>query len=201
MIIIYMTDCMKYTNDKDFLEHMINHHQVAIDMSERLEKVSNVPFMLILARDISYIQKYEVWIMKMMLKFGIPNISEDNNIFEKWNPKYKIGCYYPRMSKDNYAKCHQHFFITDKEMLKHTNNINFLEHMIPHHQLAVNMARELLLHSKNPHMLEFANEIIKNQQYEIWYMKELLSKLKPKRIPLQFHSKFFTINHKNYHKC
>ena len=45
-------------------------------------------------------------------------------------------------------------------------------------------------------MLEFANQIIKNQQYEIWNMKEALSKLKKishydKKIPIQFHSNLF----------
>jgi len=83
---------------------------------------------------------------------------------------------------------------SDKKMLENTNNINYLQHMIPHHQIAVNMSRILLLHTKNPYMLEFANDIIKNQQYEIWNMKEALSKLKNikpcgKMFPIQFHSR------------
>jgi uncharacterized protein (DUF305 family) len=188
--------CDKYLTDLEFLKHMIDHHQVAVDMSEQLKKVSNIPFMLELARNISYIQRYEIWIMKMMSTYGIPSISLDNNKFEKWNPNYKVGCYYPKMSKDSGAKCEMHFFKPNKKMLEHTNNINFLQHMIPHHQVAVNMSKRLLQHTKNPHMLEFANEIIKNQQYEIWNMKEALSKLKAippckKKIPIQFHSNLF----------
>jgi len=182
--------CNKYLTDLEFLKHMIDHHQVAVDMSEQLKKVSNVPFMLELARNISYIQKYEIWIMKIMVSDGIPNISLDNNTFFKCNLNYKVGCYYPKMSKDTNVKCEKHFFKPNKKMLEKTNNINFLQHMIPHHQVAVNMARRLLLHTKNPHMLEFANEIIKNQQYEIWNMKEALLKLKVK-IPIQFHSNLF----------
>lgn len=190
---------MKYTDDENFLIHMINHHQVAIDMSEELEKKSNVPYMISLARNISYIQKYEIWVMKMTLERGIPNISLDDNKFEIWNPRYNIGCYYPNMSEDKNTKYEKHFFITNKKMLDNIDNINFLEHMIPHHQIAVNMSKERLLKTKNPHMLEFCNEIIKNQQYEIWSMKEILyqlRKIKLSKIPIQFHSKLFIINHK-----
>ena len=184
--------CTKYLTDKDFLIHMIDHHQVAVDMSNRLLEVSDVPFMLDFARNISYIQTYEIWIIKMMVAYGIPNISQDNNNFMKWNPNYKVGCYYPNLSKDQDVKCESHFFHTSKKMLEHVSNIGFLEHMIPHHQVAVDMSRRLLLHTQNPHMQEFANEIIKNQQDEIWIMKSILLKLKGKsHIPIQFNSSYF----------
>ena len=183
--------CNKYLTDLDFIKHMIDHHQVAVDMSEQLKRVSNVPTMLELARNISYTQQYEIWIMKMMVSKGIPNISVDNSEFVKWNPNYTVGCYYPKMSKDDNTTCETHFFKSDRQMLAHINDINFLQHMIPHHQIAINMARRLLLHTKNPYLLEFVNEIIKNQQYEIWTMKETLSKLKTDSIPIQFHSQLF----------
>ena len=188
--------CNKYLSDRDFLIHMIDHHQVAVDMSEQLKKVSNVPFMLNLARNISYLQKYEIWIMKMMVNSEIPNISSDNDEFTEWNPKYIVGCYYPKESEDSNAKCEMHFFIPDKEMLKKINDVNFLTHMIPHHQVAINMSRRLLQHSKNPHMLEFANKIIQGQQHEIWNMKGSLQKLRTikgyqNKIPPQFYSPLF----------
>ncbi len=183
--------CTDYLTDKDFLRHMIDHHQVAVDMSEQLKKVSDVPSMISFARDISYIQQYEIWIMKMILKFGLPNISCDRNNIHRWNPKYKVGCYYPKLSEDQNVKCEPHFFHTSRKMIKKINNINFLMHMIPHHQIAIDMSRRLLLHTNNPHMLEFANEIIKNQQSEIWQMKGLLQKLGGKNIPIQFHSTLF----------
>ena len=63
--------------------------------------------------------------------------------------------------------------------------------MVPHHQLAVNMSKRLLKHTDNPHMMEFANQIIKNQQYEIWKMNSTLEKLKNKQFPIQFHSPLF----------
>ena len=186
--------CNKYLTDREFLIHMIDHHQVAVDMSEALMEKSKIPFMISLARNISYIQTYEIWIMKMMVDFGIPNISIDNENFKIWDPNYKVGCYYPFLSKDDHVKCESHFFHPDKKMLEHTNNINYLEHMIPHHQIAVNMSRRLLLHTKNPHMQEFANEIIKNQQTEIWIMKSTLLKLKENKeckFPIQFNSPNF----------
>jgi uncharacterized protein (DUF305 family) len=206
--------CTKYLSNKEFLIHMIDHHQVAVDMSNKLEEVSNVPFMIDFARNIVYIQTYEIWMMQLMVRGGIPDITckaggylpiaSNADIpcgsgeFEKWNPNYIVGCYYPKMSEDINVKCETHFFKVNNKMLKHVNNINFLEHMIPHHQVAVDMSRRLLLHTTIPYMLEFGNNIIKNQQYEIWLMKEALLRLKKGqplgdlKIPDQFHSQLFT---------
>ena len=51
--------------------------------------------------------------------------------------------------------------LTDKE---------YLEHMIPHHQVAIDMS-ELLLKNKNPSMVLLYREIIRKQGYEIWEME------------------------------
>ena len=180
--------CNSYLSDKEYLQHMIDHHQVAVDMAEKLKTVSYMPFMLEIARNISYTQTYEIWIMKMMFDGGIPNISLFDKKFKIWNPKYLTKCYYPNMAIDKNAKCEHHFFIPDKKMLMHINNKNFLEHMIPHHQVAIDMSHRLLLHTKNPNLLEFANHIIHNQQDEIWNMKEIL---KNNGLQYQFNSPLF----------
>lgn len=180
--------CDKYLTDKEFLIHMIDHHQVAVDMSNQLMKVSHIPLMIEFARNISYLQSYEIWMMKMMIEYGTPMIYQGLIGAQRWNPNYKIGCYYPRKSEDIGVKCESHFFHSNPKMIAETDDINFLQHMIPHHQLAVNMSKRLLKHTNNPNMMEFANHIIKNQQYEIWKMKELLENLKNRDFPVQFHS-------------
>lgn len=48
--------------------------------------------------------------------------------------------------------------------------------MIPHHQVAVDMSIRVLQHTKNQTIIKLANDIIINQKYEIWYMKNLLKK-------------------------
>ena len=50
----------------------------------------------------------------------------------------------------------------------------YLEHMIPHHQVAVDMSIRVLKHTNNQTIIKLANDIIINQKYEIWYMKNLL---------------------------
>ena len=50
----------------------------------------------------------------------------------------------------------------------------FLEHMIPHHQMAIDMSRQVLKTTKNPAIISMARDIIWNQQNEIWLMKSLL---------------------------
>ena len=57
-------------------------------------------------------------------------------------------------------------------------NKSYLEHMIPHHQVAVDMSDRLLLHTKNIHMIDLAKTIIIEQQNEILKMNEMLNNMK-----------------------
>jgi hypothetical protein len=51
----------------------------------------------------------------------------------------------------------------------------FLKDMIYHHQIAVDMARVLINHTKRPQILQLCRDIIWAQTYEIWYMRALLN--------------------------
>ena len=51
---------------------------------------------------------------------------------------------------------------------------DFVTSMIPHHQGAVDMARGLLLHGKDPALRRLAEGIIADQQTEIAYMRRWL---------------------------
>ena len=59
----------------------------------------------------------------------------------------------------------KHMEITDK---------SYLEHMIPHHQVAVDMSKRLLLHTNNSYLIQFCRQLIIDQQGEIFYMNNLL---------------------------
>ena len=54
------------------------------------------------------------------------------------------------------------------------NNKSFLEHMIPHHQVAVDMSKRLLLHTNHSYLMEFCRKLIIDQEGEIFYMNNLL---------------------------
>ena len=50
----------------------------------------------------------------------------------------------------------------------------YLVHMIPHHQVAIDMSRRLLMYTNNSYLMSFCRELIINQQGEIFTMKHLL---------------------------
>lgn len=54
---------------------------------------------------------------------------------------------------------------------------DFVRGMIPHHQGAVDMAKVLLAHGKDPALRRLANNIIRSQNAEIAMMKAWLKKL------------------------
>ena len=51
---------------------------------------------------------------------------------------------------------------------------SYLEHMIPHHQVAVDMSKRLLMYTNHSYLIDFCNKLIIDQQYEIFYMNSLL---------------------------
>ena len=62
-----------------------------------------------------------------------------------------------------------HMKITDK---------SYLEHMIPHHQVAIDMSYRLLKHTKNDFLRGLCYDIIREQQFEILKMNEMLENFK-----------------------
>ena len=60
---------------------------------------------------------------------------------------------------------------------------DFLAMMIPHHQGAIDMARALLIHGRDPLVRQLAEEIITTQQVEIQSMQNRLEILRAGRAP------------------
>ena len=172
--------CTDYLSEKEYLEHMIPHHQVAVDMSYLLIPKTKNPEMLHLCRNIIRKQKYEIWEMKMILK----RISDSIFSKKKGGPskeKTKLEKYYPKKSQDNEGICNPLFFKPDDHMqhMKHmkVTDKSYLEHMIPHHQVAVDMSKRLLLYTNHSYTYNFCKQLIIDQQSEIFYMKNLLNNL------------------------
>jgi uncharacterized protein (DUF305 family) len=129
-------------SDSDYINHMIPHHQLAVDMSEQIIPYTKSDIILELSRDIIRKQKYEIWEMANM---------------------------------SGYTK--EYMFtnkpVTNKMIM---NVTQYLQHMIPHHQVAIDMSTRLLLYTKNPYLISLAYKIIVDQKKEILKMTGLLHK-------------------------
>ncbi len=173
-----LNPCSDILTDIEYLEHMIPHHQVAIDMSNLLTLSTKDPIMLHLCRDIIRKQSYEIWEMIMMKKNISDTIFSNTETWSFDQKPTKLEIYGPVMSKSKEGDCNPLFFKPDdhSEHMKtmKLNEKSYLEHMIPHHQVAVNMSKRLLLHTNHSYLLDFCNKLIIDQQGEIYYMNNLL---------------------------
>jgi uncharacterized protein (DUF305 family) len=174
--------CGKYVTDNDFLKHMIPHHQVAVDMSKRIMKNTINPNIIYLARNIIYKQSDEILFMENVLLSNIPTLaSKDKDTFIKIPTQFSF--YYPKASRAKNPQCGLHHYDPSliKSHDKHTDgegmtDEEFMKHMIPHHDVAIEMAERVIKNSKKPIITNFAYGVISNQRYEIWLMKNYLKK-------------------------
>ena len=100
------------------------------------------------------------------------NIAQKN----RENPDIQTALSSSRMQMDaGMAK-----MMNDMHAARYTGNpdVDFLAMMIPHHQGAVEMARLLLIHGKDPLTRRLAEEIIASQTTEIAAMKQRLAILR-----------------------
>ena len=170
--------CTDFLTNIEYLEHMIPHHQVAIDMSKLLLPTTQNPMMNHLCRDIIRKQDYEIWEMTIMKKrLSNTMFSENKWVVDKGITM--LDSYYPLMSKSKDGSCNPLFFKPNdhSSMMNHMeiNDKKYLEHMIPHHQVAIDMSRRLLLHTNNSYLLVFCRKLIVEQQGEIYLMNNLLT--------------------------
>jgi uncharacterized protein (DUF305 family) len=148
--------CDQYLSDKDYLLHMIPHHQVAVDISIEMQQKSNNPVMQEILRELIWTQNREIMMMKDLLNNLPDNISSDQLEMDKNYQNTILD--FTKSASDPTAECNP-------------------EHMIPHHQVAVDMSKTLLKHTNNDFMIQFAYRIIRTQQEEINYMNQLLQNL------------------------
>ena len=172
-----MNPCSKHITDLEYLKHMIPHHQVAVDISVMLQKKTKSPIMHEILRKLIWTQKYEIEMMKQMLT-TLPNklSTEDRKMIKKY--KHTIADFIKPNKKgltDTY--CDPHFFDPEEHMkhLKHMklDDNMYIDHMIPHHQVAVDMSKKLLKNTNNDFMIFLCYRIIRSQQEEIVLLKQL----------------------------
>jgi len=172
--------CRGYLTDIEYLQHMIPHHQVAVDISILLQKKTKNPEMHNILRKIIWTQNYEIQLMKDIMK-SLPERINDKDF--KMNRDFPITV--ANLTKPNKigltkTYCDPHFFDSEKHMehMKHMklNDEMYMKHMIPHHQVAVDMSKVLLKNTKNDFMIHLGNRIISSQQDELILLLDMLNK-------------------------
>jgi uncharacterized protein (DUF305 family) len=156
---------------------MITHHQIAIDISiEHIENTKNDIIMKVL-RELIWTQKYEILMMIEELNNKIDNISEIKTN-QPFIPTIS-SIVYPNTIELTNTYCDPSFFDSNRHMHHNSHSIiitdkQYINHMIPHHQVAVDMCKILLKHTKSDFLIYLAYRMIRGQEAEIILLNDLL---------------------------
>ena len=176
--------CTDFLSNKEYLIHMIPHHQVAIDMCNLMIPISKSKTIQNIYRKLIRNQNIEIIFMNEVLK-NIPKITTEFNILYR-DTEFETSLSHNNKSKAKDYYCDPLFFEPNDHSahmnhMKHTDK-SFLEHMIPHHQVAIVMSNRLLKYTNNTHMIRICYEIITAQRSEILKMNYMLEYLNNKKI-------------------
>jgi uncharacterized protein (DUF305 family) len=153
---------------------MITHHQIAVDISiKHIENTKSDIIMMVL-RELIWTQKYEILIMMEELSNKTENVSEITSN-QAFIPTISSSIY-PNVLGLTNAYCDPGFFSSN--IHEHHNMIKtdkqYIDHMIPHHQVAVDMCKILLKHTKNDFLIYLAYRMIRGQESEIILLNDML---------------------------
>ena len=116
-----------------------------------------------------------------MMKNNLSDTMFENQMGYIQSIPTKLEFYAPVMSMPEDGGCDPLFFKPDdhSKHMEHMeiNDKSYLEHMILHHQVAIDMSKRLLLHTNNSYLLQFARNLIIEQQGEIYLMNNLLKNI------------------------
>jgi uncharacterized protein (DUF305 family) len=149
--------------DAHFIEQMIPHHEDAITMSEIALEKAESPEVRELAKNI------------------IDSQTEENDLMREWYGEW-FSRKLPRGDEvmqhhgmGSSRQLHMGITGTSADILNLENSEDFdrkfIEHMVPHHQMAVMMASMLKDGSTRPEMKKLADDIISAQTSEIDLMR------------------------------
>lgn len=154
------------TMDAHFIEQMIPHHEDAITMAELALTRAQRPEVKQLAQNIIDSQGTEIEQMRGWYKdwFG-RELPTGDEVMTQHGMMGSEGMHMGMMGNES-----------DVQRLEEAIDFDraFVEHMIPHHQMAVMMASMLKNGSQRPEMRQMADDIIAAQTAEIDQMREWL---------------------------
>ncbi|MCL5999613.1 MAG: DUF305 domain-containing protein [Chloroflexi bacterium] len=134
--------------DAQFIDSMIMHHQGAIDMAKQAQAEAQRPEIKKMAEDIIKAQQSEIDQMKQWRAAWYPDLKDTGGLMMDMGTMM--------IEKDASIPF----------------DIRFINAMIPHHEGAIAMAREVQQKAEHPEIKKLAEDIIKAQQSEIDQMKQ-----------------------------
>ncbi|MEH1832535.1 MAG: DUF305 domain-containing protein [Nostoc sp.] len=149
--------------DLRFIDAMIPHHQGAVEMAKEAQQKSKRPEIKKLADNIIKSQNQEITQMKQWRQAWYPKAGDKPMAYDS-----QMG-HMMEMSSDQMKAMmmSQDLGAADAEF-----DLRFINAMIPHHEGAVTMAKDVLSKSKRPEIKQLAQEIIKAQNTEIKQMQQ-----------------------------
>lgn len=154
------------TIDRHFIEQMIPHHQDAITMSQLALTKAQKSEVKLLAQNIIDSQSKEIEQMKAWYKQWYGKDVPENEVVMGMHGMQQSSGMHMGMMGDS----------SDITRLENAEDFDraFVEEMIPHHQMAVMMARMLKNGTQRNEMKQLADDIITAQIDEIDQMREWL---------------------------
>jgi uncharacterized protein (DUF305 family) len=165
----------KVLTDTQFLEYMIAHHQVAVNMAKSVLRSSQNQYILELARKMVWQQGYEITMMHAMLG-RLPQPSSRLAVLGHYNTS--LLSFYKGYDMEP-VKCYDDMFLeAGHDGMPQMTDREFLAHMITHHELGLAMSRAQLNRggattSQSGFMMALLYDIIHDQEQELDRMRGL----------------------------
>jgi uncharacterized protein (DUF305 family) len=161
----------KVLTDTQFLEYMIGHHQVAVNMAKSQLRTSQNQYILEMARRMVWQQGYEITMMHAMIG-RLPQPFSRVAVLGHYNTS--LLNFYKGLDQQP-VKCYDDMF-TDAahDGMPAMSDRDFLAHMIAHHELGLAMSRAQLNRqsaSQSGFMLALLYDIIHDQEQELDRMR------------------------------
>jgi len=175
--------CNEELTDDEYINHMITHHEVAVYMSEKHLHNTKNPIIFDILRNIIRLQNYEINLMKNSKMVNKNNTNDEfndqmsnKNITMNKSYRYTQGDFTkPNTPYLSDTFCDPSFFdMSHNKNLHNMTDEMYIKHMIPHHQVAVDMSKRILNTTNDDFIIDLAYKIIHSQQLEISKLSNLL---------------------------
>jgi uncharacterized protein (DUF305 family) len=161
---------------------MITHHEVAVSMSKSHLHNTKNPIIFDILRNVIRLQNYEINLMKDSKIINNDGADDANDEMSNKNIKMDNSYRYTQgdFTKPNTPYLSDTFCDPGFFNMSHNKNAHimtdemYINHMIPHHQVAVDMSKKILNTTNNDFVIDLAYKIIHNQQLEITTLYYLL---------------------------